>query len=268
LGTVAANGAQVAIKIIEKNNLLPKDRAMMDKEKDVLRKLDHPNIIKMLSAHEDEHNIYFVLEYKPGRDMFSFLQTYGRLKEQTARKYFKNMLDGVEYLHKKMSIVHRDLKLENLLLDESYMNVTITDFGLCDYIDDAPMRLFCGSPCYAAPELIQRIPYDGVKVDIWSLGILLYVMLFGMFPWYSQSVPELFQYIQSKPLQFPSQIEISRHAKDLIVKMLEKDPSRRIAIDTIKKHPWMRGSTFQNLKREFVQRSRSFTSLPVPCGSF
>lgn len=119
LGRDTETNEPVAVKIIEKNTLLPKDRALMDKERMVLMSLKHKNIIRLIDSCEDEQNIYFVLEYREGRDMFQFLQNYGRQSERQARRYFQQLLDGVEYLHQQ-NIAHRDLKVCFPLMNHSF----------------------------------------------------------------------------------------------------------------------------------------------------
>jgi len=211
----------------------------MERERDVLLQVDNKNIIKLHHALEDEQHMYFFMDYKAGGDMFSYLNKMGRLPEAKARNFFKQLLEGVEYLHNK-GIAHRDLKLENILLDENQTNLSIIDFGLCDYLSEELFTVYCGSPCYAAPELVKRIPYKGEKSDIWSLGVLLYTFLCGSFPWYSENIQELFEKIKSKPLEFPPTVSLSRSAKELLYRMLEKDADQRAAMLEIKSSRWFK----------------------------
>jgi len=239
LGQDTQTSKKFAVKIIEKTTLREKHKLLMERERDVLLAVDNKNIIKLHHALEDEQHMYFFMDYKAGGDMFSYLNKVGRLPEAKARNFFKQLLDGVEYLHNK-GIAHRDLKLENILLDENQTNLSIIDFGLCDYLSEEPFTVYCGSPCYAAPELIKRIPYKGEKSDIWSLGVLLYTFLCGTFPWYSENIQELFDKIRSKPLEFPSTVSVSRPVKELLYRMLEKDSDQRANMLEIKSSRWFK----------------------------
>ena len=194
--------------------------------------------------------IYFsfsVLEYAPGGELFDFILRHKYLKERDACRLFAQLISGVWYLHKK-KVVHRDLKLENLLLDRG-RNIIITDFGFANRFEnrvDDLMATSCGSPCYAAPELvISDGLYVGSAVDIWSCGVILYAMLAGYLPFdddpqnpEGDNINLLYKYIVSTPLTFPD--FVSLEARNLLSMMLVPDPTKRCSIEDIMVHPWLK----------------------------
>jgi len=168
------------------------------------------------------------------------------LLEEEAREIFKQTTQIVNFLHSN-DIVHRDLKLDNLMISwdsPTKMNkvalVKLSDFDFADYEKDgAPLYVPCGSPPYAAPELTEINPiYDGRKTDVWSIGVLLYVLVCGKFPWYDMDMLILFHMIQKEPLILPT--HLSDNLKDLLSKLLDKDPLHRITIPNIINHAWYR----------------------------
>jgi len=164
------------------------------------------------------------------------------LKEGGARMYFRQILDAVAYLH-ELNIVHRDLKLENVYLDEQWRNCYVGDFGLSSTIPSSNGGRFdrgCGSPLYAPPEVVSCMPYDGVKADIWSLGVLLYTLVTGNMPFYSEdnNSAEVFQKIVRSSVFLPA--HLSPACGDLLQRMLTKDPEQRISIPEIWQHAWMK----------------------------
>ena len=158
-----------------------------------------------------------------------------RLQEREACKFFQQILAGVEYVH-KLNIVHRDLKPENLLLDKNH-NIKIVDFGLSNiYSKGGTLKTACGSPCYAAPEMIAGHPYHGLRVDIWSCGVILFAMICGYLPFDDQDTQILYKKIMSGDYQIPS--HVSDEARDLLHRVLNTDPDQRYTIDEIRRHRW------------------------------
>ena len=209
--------------------------------------LKHPNIVRLYDVIETDKYIGIILEYASGGELFDHILAHRYLKEKDACKLFSQLISGVWYIHQK-KIVHRDLKLENLLLDR-HRNVIITDFGFANRFEhkaDELMQTSCGSPCYAAPELvISDGMYVGSAVDIWSCGVILYAMLAGYLPFDDDpanpdgdNINLLYKYIVNTPLSFPDYI--SAEARDLLSLMLVPDPKNRADIQIVMNHRWLR----------------------------
>lgn len=180
--------------------------------------------------------IIMVLEYA-GDELFDYIVTHGKMKEKEARRFFQQMVCAVEYCHRH-KIVHRDLKPENLLLDE-HLNVKIADFGLSNIMTDGNfLKTSCGSPNYAAPEVIGGKLYAGPEVDVWSCGVILYVLLVGRLPFDDEHIPSLFAKIARGTYAVPTWM--SQGARDLIKKMLAVNPVQRATIDEIRQDPWFK----------------------------
>ncbi|MBW0489310.1 hypothetical protein O181_029025 [Austropuccinia psidii MF-1] len=246
-------GEEVAIKLIKRGNVDTQARMIkVAREIDVLKLVKHPNIVRLYDVIETEKYIGIVLEYASGGELFDHILAHRYLKEKDASQLFAQLISGVTYLHNK-KIVHRDLKLENLLLDRN-RNIIITDFGFANRFEDRSndlMATSCGSPCYAAPELVvQDGRYVGSQVDVWSCGVILYAMLAGYLPFDDDpSNPDgdninlLYKYIINTPLSFPDWI--TNEPKDLLLKMLVPDPLKRCSLKDVINHPWL--SKYQNL---------------------
>lgn len=202
----------------------------------------------MISTPTD---IIIVLEYAGG-ELFKYIVDKGRMPEDQARRFFQQMISGIDYSH-RLKIVHRDLKPENILLDDD-LNVKIADFGLSNEIKDGDfLKTSCGSPNYAAPEVIRGSLYTGPEVDVWSSGVILYVMLCGRLPFENEDVGRLFQQIAEGVYFLPNYL--SHDARSLINGMLHVDPVKRLTIADIMQHPWFT-----------VKLPRYLTPLPPPPG--
>merc|ERR1719433_709421 len=205
------------------------------REINILRKLKHPHIIELFEVIDTPTDIFVVTEYVPEGELFDYIVTHGKLAESDARRFFQQIVSGIEYLH-ACRVVHRDLKPENLLLDDQNRE-RIADFGLSNMIYDGNfLKTSCGSPNYAAPEVISGQLYAGPEVDVWSCGVILYALLCGSLPFDDENIPNLFRRIRSGKYTLPP--PLSRHAMDLIPKMLTVNPVERITIPEIRKHPW------------------------------
>ncbi|SMN20220.1 similar to Saccharomyces cerevisiae YPL141C FRK1 Putative protein kinase [Maudiozyma saulgeensis] len=238
---------QVAIKLIRRSSIIQNSEREIKvyREINALKHLTHPNIIGLEEVLQNSKYVGIVLEYASGGEFYKYIQKKRRLDEQRACKIFAELISGVIYMHSK-GLVHRDLKLENLLLD-SNENLLITDFGFVNEFrrDHELMRTSCGSPCYAAPELVVTTkPYMGRKADIWSCGIILFAMLAGYLPWdddpsnpKGDDIPKLYHYITRTKLKFPSYI--SAVPRDLLRKILVPDPRIRTDMTNLIKHPWL-----------------------------
>lgn len=200
-----------------------------------LRSLSHPHIIRLYEVIHTPSDIFVVIEYVAGGELFDYIVQKGRLAEAEARHFFQQILAGIEYCHYR-GVVHRDLKPENLLLDEEH-NVKVADFGLSNCMEDGQfLRTSCGSPNYAAPEVISGYLYAGPEVDIWSCGVILYALLCGSLPFDDESIANLFKKIKNGVYALPT--HLSDLARDLIPRMLVVDPLKRYTIPEIRAHPW------------------------------
>ncbi|KAF7302903.1 Non-specific serine/threonine protein kinase [Mycena kentingensis (nom. inval.)] len=230
-------GHRVAMKYLSKA-IIHRDRmkARVRREFEYLRLLRHPHIIKLYEVITTETDIIFVLEYAAG-ELFNYLvQQNGRtLSEDVARRFFQQIMAGIEYSH-RLKIVHRDLKPENILLDD-HQNVKIADFGLSnEAVDGEFLATSCGSPNYAAPEVIKGLKYSGPEIDVWSSGIILYVLLCGRLPFEDDIIANLFDKIANVRYEIPA--SVSPGARELIKSMLVSDPTKRITVHSIMQHPW------------------------------
>ncbi|KAG0100688.1 Protein kinase [Podila epicladia] len=228
-------GHTVAIKIINKNKVVNQDMfARVKREIQYLKLLRHPHIIKLYEVISTPTSIYMVIEYAGG-ELFNYIVDNTKLSEDEARRFFQQIVCAIEYCHRH-KIVHRDLKPENLLLDPS-MNVKIADFGLSNIMTDGDfLKTSCGSPNYAAPEVISGKLYAGPEVDVWSCGVILYVMLCGRLPFDDDYIPLLFKKINGGIYSLPS--FLSPETKYLLTSMLVVDPLKRITIAEIRQNAW------------------------------
>ncbi|XP_075703371.1 serine/threonine-protein kinase SIK1 [Rhinoderma darwinii] len=226
---------QVAIKIIDKTRL---DRANLQKiyrEVQIMKRLRHPHIIRLYQVMETKDMIYIVTEYSKNGELFDYLTVRGRLSEEEARAKFLQVLSAVEYCHSQ-NIVHRDLKTENLLLDEN-MDIKLADFGFGNfYMEGRPLNTWCGSPPYAAPEVFLGKEYEGPLLDVWSLGVVLYVLLCGSFPFDGPNLPTLRQRVLEGRFRIP--YYMSQDCESLLRRMLVVEPGKRLNIAQIRHHRW------------------------------
>ena len=204
----------MAIKILEKIKILdPSDKKRIEKEINILKQLRHNNIVQQYCIIETTNTIYIITEYCSGGELFDYIISKKKLLESEACKIFQQIIAGVEYLH-SMKVVHRDLKPENLLFDYK-KDVKIADFGLSNYYpEDNLLSTPCGSPCYAAPEMVRGLKYHGSGVDIWSCGIVLFTMICGYLPFEDESQEKLFIKIAKGNFTIPN--HVSPHCKDLL----------------------------------------------------
>ncbi|KAK0638859.1 kinase-like domain-containing protein [Cercophora newfieldiana] len=228
-------GQRVALKIIPRKKLISRDmQGRVEREIEYLQLLRHPHIIKLFTVIKTPAEIIMVLEYAGG-ELFDYIVQNGKMKEDEARRFFQQMLCAVEYCHRH-KIVHRDLKPENLLLDEN-LNVKVADFGLSNIMSDGNfLKTSCGSPNYAAPEVIGGKLYAGPEVDVWSCGVILYVLLVGRLPFDDEHIPSLFAKIARGSYMVPTWM--SPGASALIKKMLVVNPVQRATIEEIRQDPW------------------------------
>ncbi|XP_063434507.1 calcium/calmodulin-dependent protein kinase type IV-like [Mytilus trossulus] len=234
-----------AVKIINKRV----DFKVINTEIGVLLKLNHPNVIRLKEIYETPQHIYLVLELVKGGELFDRIVTRGFYSEKDAAAAVKQMLIAVQYLHQN-GVVHRDLKPENLLYEDLREDsaLKVADFGLSKILDhEVQMNTVCGTPGYCAPEVLAGKKYTPA-VDIWSCGVITYILLCGYEPFYEESEREVYKRILKGDYHFDSPFwdSISWNAKDLISKMLQLDPKKRITADQALQHPWVKGSAAKN----------------------
>ncbi|XP_008452374.2 SNF1-related protein kinase catalytic subunit alpha KIN10-like isoform X2 [Cucumis melo] len=229
-------GHQVAIKILNHRKIAKMSlEHKVRREIKIMKLLKHPHIVQLYEVIETPTDTYVVMEYVKCGELFDYIVEKGRLKEDEGRRIFQQIICGVEHCHRNM-IVHRDLKPENVLLDSNF-NVKIADFGFSNVMYDGHFfKTSCGSPNYAAPEVISGKLYAGPEVDIWSCGVILYAILCGSLPFDNENIPILVHKIKNGVYKVPSYL--SAEASNLISSLLVVDPLRRISIPQIRQHPW------------------------------
>ncbi|KAG1662155.1 Calcium/calmodulin-dependent protein kinase type 1 [Nymphon striatum] len=237
-------GNLYAIKCIDKKALKGKEDSL-DNEILVLRRLAHPNIVRLKETFEEKTKVYLVMELVTGGELFDRIVERGNYTEKDASGLIKQVLLAVDYMH-TLGVVHRDLKPENLLYydaDED-SKIMISDFGLSKMEDSGVMATACGTPGYVAPEVLAQKPY-GKAVDVWSLGVISYILLCGYPPFYDENDTSLFAQILKGDFEFDSPYwdEISDSAKDFIRHLICVDVEKRYTCKLALEHPWICGNT-------------------------
>ncbi|KAM6582521.1 hypothetical protein CsatB_009523 [Cannabis sativa] len=233
-------GQSVAIKVIDKEKIMKVGMIEQTKrEISVMRLVKHPNVVEFYEVMATKTKIYFVMEYVKGGELFNKISK-GKLQEDMARKYFQQLISAVDYCHSR-GVYHRDLKLENLLLDENGV-LKVTDFGLSALVESRPeehvvmLKTACGTPAYAAPEVLCRRGYDGAKADIWSCGVILFVLLAGYLPFHDTNLMELYKKIGKANYKCPNWFSLE--VRKLQARILNPNPNKRISIAKIMENPW------------------------------
>ncbi|XP_048140883.1 CBL-interacting protein kinase 23 isoform X1 [Rhodamnia argentea] len=231
----------VAIKILDKEKVLKhKMIGQIKREISTMKLIRHPNVIRMFEVMASKTKIYIVLELVTGGELFDKIASKGRLKEDEARKYFQQLINAVDYCHSR-GVFHRDLKPENLLLDANG-SLKVSDFGLSalpqQVRDDGLLHTTCGTPNYVAPEVINNKGYDGAKADLWSCGVILFVLMAGFLPFEESNLMALYKKIFKADFTCPSWFSSS--AKKLIKRILDPNPSTRITIAEVIENDWFK----------------------------
>eukprot|EP00736_Rhodelphis_marinus_P001141 Rmarinus@m.1389 len=244
LGMNTRTKKHFAIKILEKQKI--QKHKMVDqirKEIAIMKKIQHDNIVGLEEVLVSKTKIFIVMELVLGGELFDKIVQEERLSEPKARYFFRQLISAVAYCHSQ-GIYHRDLKPENLLLTDQDV-LKVSDFGLAALHDEDPntpgggsmlLHTTCGTPNYVAPEVLSRVGYAGAAADIWSCGVILFVLLAGYLPFDEPSMKTLFQQIKKAEFQMPSFLTIS--AQDLISKIIVADPTKRISLQQLVQHPW------------------------------
>ncbi|XP_020223497.1 CBL-interacting serine/threonine-protein kinase 9 isoform X1 [Cajanus cajan] len=233
------NDSHVAIKILDRNHVLKhKMMEQLQKEISAMKMINHPNVIKIYEVMASKTKIYIVLELVNGGELFDKIATNGRLKEDEARSYFHQLINAVDYCHSR-GVYHRDLKPENLLLDSNGI-LKVSDFGLSTYAhqEDELLRTACGTPNYVAPEVLNDRGYVGSASDIWSCGVILFVLMAGYLPFDEPNHAALYKKIGRAQFACPSWF--SPEAKKLLKRILDPNPLTRIKIPELLQDEWFR----------------------------
>ncbi|KAL0304787.1 UNVERIFIED_CONTAM: CBL-interacting serine/threonine-protein kinase [Sesamum calycinum] len=234
-------GDCVAIKVIDRDRVLHHRMVeQIKREISTMKMIKHPNVLNLYEVMASRTKIYIVLEYVEGGELFDKIAKYGKFKEDVARSYFQQLINAVDYCHSR-GVYHRDLKPENLLLD-SYGVLKVSDFGLSAFSQqvrgDGLLHTACGTPNYVAPEVLTDKGYDGTSSDVWSCGVILFVLMAGYLPFDEPNLMALYRRIQKAEFSFPSWF--SSGAKRLIKRILDPNPLSRITISEILENEWFK----------------------------
>ncbi|KAL4333003.1 hypothetical protein GQ457_07G036260 [Hibiscus cannabinus] len=234
-------GEPVAIKILDKDKVLKHKMAeQIKREIATMKLIQHPNVVRLYEVMGSKTKIFIVLEFVTGGELFDKIVNNGRMREDEARRYFHQLINAVDYCHSR-GVYHRDLKPENLLLD-AYGNLKISDFGLSalskQVRDDGLLHTTCGTPNYVAPEVLDDGGYDGATADLWSCGVILFVLLAGYLPFDDSNLMSLYKKISAAEFTCPPWLSFS--AMKLITRILDPNPMTRITIPEILKDEWFK----------------------------
>ncbi|KAJ3406968.1 Protein kinase, partial [Chytridiales sp. JEL 0842] len=246
LATHFPTGLKVAVKCIQTSKIDTLLRPRLLRELLIHSHLQHPHITRLLQIIDTPTTLYLVMEHESGGELFDYLvsKKEGRLDENEARRFWRELCSAVGYLHLEHGISHRDLKPENLLLS-STNHLKLIDFGFSTLQPPSPALLntFCGSPQYAAPEMIIRKDYNGFKVDLWAMGVILFAMLFGELPFDDRNLRKMFVEIAKGRFTFPESVDVSEDAKSIITSLLNPNPELRPSISDLLTHPFTTASS-------------------------
>lgn len=240
----------VAVKIIDKKSVSADELPLLHDEVDIMHKIDHDGCVRLYEIYDSPKCLFMVVEMCTGGELFDRIVEKEKFGEVEAVSVIKQVCEGLKYLHSQ-NIVHRDLKPENLLYVNKSDNaaVKITDFGLAKYtgagVESPAMTTACGTPGYVAPEILEQDGTYGKEVDMWSLGVILYIVLCGFPPFYDENHNNLFKMIKACKYDFPSPYwdNVSESAVDLIKKLLVADVSARLTAEQVLQHPWIQGKS-------------------------
>lgn len=234
-------GESVAMKILDRSTIIKHKMAdQIKREISIMKLVRHPYVVRLHEVLASRTKIYIILEFITGGELFDKIVHHGRLSEAEARRYFQQLIDGVDYCHSK-GVYHRDLKPENLLLD-SLGNMKISDFGLSALPEQgvSMLRTTCGTPNYVAPEVLSHKGYNGAPADVWSCGVILYVLMAGYLPFDELDLTTLYSKIDKADFSCPAWFPVG--AKSLIQRILDPNPEHRITIEQIRNDEWFQKS--------------------------
>mmetsp|Transcript_3949 Transcript_3949/g.10037 ORF Transcript_3949/g.10037 Transcript_3949/m.10037 type:complete len:617 (-) Transcript_3949:47-1897(-) len=242
LGCESRTGETVAIKVLERARIVDKDaRARLRNEIAILRQVEHNSLLRLLEVVEDADATYLVTEHVGGGELFTYIDKNGHLSEREASQLFAQMLSAVDSFH-ALGVIHRDLKPENMLLDTAARELKIIDFGLGTLLSSADevLTAACGSPHYAAPEMLIGDGYTGRRSDMWSLGVCLYALLCGCLPFDEEDMEILYDKIIAGDFNFDGCPDLSPEATNIIKGLLNTDPKRRLTAAAALEHSFIR----------------------------
>lgn len=230
-----SQGGTFAVKVISREKIKStRLQANLEQEIRIMKEVTHENVVRLYETFTSKNNIYLVLEFCGGGDLQHFVRKQRRLKEDVAKNFFIQIVRGLKFLHSK-NVIHRDIKPQNLLLSEYSPNATIkfADFGFAKYLQEASMaQTPCGTPLYMAPEIFEMKEYDA-KADVWSIGCVLFEMCTGEPPFKGSNHRELFMSIRSRSLRLPQGLTLSKEVMDILARILEISPERRLNLDVL-----------------------------------
>lgn len=263
VATHKKSGRRYAVKIIDRLNMGENHEVSLEREIDIMRQVDHPNVIRLRQVFQDKKNVNLVMELVTGGELFDKIVEKGNYSEKDSALLVHKMVEAMKYLH-ALGIAHRDLKPENLLLKtkDTLTDVKIADFGLSRIVNEsAIMRTACGTPTYVAPEVLQNTGY-GPEVDMWSIGVIAYILLCGFPPFFGDTVPEMFEQIMAGSFDFPAEYwgDVSKEAKDFISKLLVVSQKDRLSAVKALEHPWLKNAAAASAKPLASQFSRRLQS--------
>lgn len=263
---------QDAIKILDKSDIKANELTVnVRREIAIMKALNHKNIVNLREVLSSKSKLYIVMDLVRGGELFEMIERRGELDEKLARKYFQQLVDGIDYCHRR-GVCHRDLKPENLLVDEKG-TLKITDFGVSSMKGGVSgselLYTACGTPYYCAPEIINGAEegYSGVKIDAWSCGIILYLLLTGTLPFQNEDMTQLYEQINRCKVDYPNWMP--HDAKDLISRLLAKDPETRHSLEDVKRHVWFLvdyESTDESVRRTSEKMDGKSSSSSVGAG--
>ncbi|KAI9263746.1 kinase-like domain-containing protein [Sporodiniella umbellata] len=257
LGIHKHTGVKVAMKMIPRSDLLSStvNFKCVQRELAVLQLLNHPNIVSLHQVLQDADYIYFAMEYMEGGELFHYLDKKEKLEESEARLLFTQLITALNWCHAHQ-ISHRDLKPENILLDKQKKTLKIADFGMAALQHPAmPLKTSCGSPHYASPEIVKGKHYDGRATDVWSCGVILYVLMTGHLPFDDERIKILLEKIKLGTYS-PLPTTLSKDLQELVQNMLLIDPKQRITTSEILAHPWLNSQFFLGTELRFLQPNK------------
>jgi len=254
-GKNKVTGEDVAVKCINKKTLKKEELQLLSREINIMKKLQHKNIVQLFDIYETANDLFLVLEFIPGGELFDQIVERGSYSEHDAAALVRQILEGIDYMHKH-GVVHRDLKPENLLCSNpssaTSSIIKIADFGLSKDLETGNLQTSCGTPSYVAPEVLMGGQYDS-EVDIWSIGVITYVLLCGFTPFYGDNQRQLFERILHAQFDFPSPEwdDISPSAKDFVKKMLVVNPAQRLTASQALAHQWIQETAPKRALKSF-----------------
>jgi len=264
LATCKADNSKWAIKVIKRSSLAPEDEQALATEVSIMERVRHPNIIVLKEVFDCPSSVYMVMEVMTGGELFDRIVQKEHYSEGEAKEALRQITAAIAYCH-EMGIVHRDLKPENLLYASSADDapLKLADFGLAQLLKpNELMHSACGTPGYVAPEVLRNDSTGyGKEVDMWSIGVILYILICGFPPFYDEDNSKLFATIQKGDYDYPSPYwdSVSSDVTDLIDKLLVLDPAKRLTAAQTMEHPWLK-STENNPLPLFTPNMRAFNA--------